>query len=121
MKFNTTKGMRSSLVKLLLVFACFTSTLGLAPSVWALDLQQAKQEGLVGETESGYLAAVKGDSAEVKTLVDTTNALRRKEYERIATSNGIAIDKVEALAGRKAIGKTPAGQYVNIGGSWEKK
>lgn len=119
MKLHTITAMRSSLVKFLLLFAVLS--FGLGQPAWALDLQDAKAKGLVGETGSGYLEAVKGGSGEVKALVDSTNALRRKEYERIANKNGIALDKVEALAGKKAIEKTPMGQYVKSGGGWQKK
>jgi len=87
---------------------------------FALDLREAKEQGLVGETESGYLAAVTS-SAAVNALVENINAQRKAEYARIAKQNGIAVSDVEKLAARKAIEKTPAGQFVNVGGSWQKK
>jgi len=91
-----------------------------ASQVLALDLQDAKSQGLVGETVNGYLGAVKS-SAEVNALVNDINAKRKAEYQRIAKQNGIAVSDVEALAGKKAIDKTPSGQYVNVTGSWMKK
>ena len=89
-------------------------------SVFALELQDAKSQGLVGETETGYLAAVAASSA-VNALVADINGQRKAEYERIAKQNGIALTDVEKLAAKKAIDKTPAGQYVKVGGSWQKK
>jgi hypothetical protein len=86
----------------------------------ALDLDAAKSTGLVGETSSGYLAAVK-PSAEVNALVQDINGKRKAQYQQIASQNGISLQAVEVRAGQKAIGKTPAGQYVNTGGGWQKK
>lgn len=121
MNVNNTKAVRNRLVKVLRVFAFLLLGFGLVHPALALDLRAAKAQGLVGETESGYLSAVKGGSQEVEALVDSTNTLRRKEYQRIAQQNGIALEKVEALAGKKAIDKTPAGQYIKLGGNWQKK
>ena len=44
---------------------------------YAIDLQTAKSQGLVGETQSGYLSAVKSPSAETKALIESIN-LKRK-------------------------------------------
>lgn len=86
----------------------------------ALDLDQAKENGLVGETNSGYLAAVKS-SSDVDALVSDINEKRKAHYQDIAQKNGIKLQAVEARAGLKAIEKTPAGQYVNTGAGWQKK
>lgn len=92
-------------------------------SAFALSLDEAKGRGLVGETPSGYLAAVADDPAPATAaLVKEINAKRRDRYEQIAKKNGIAVEAVEKLAGKKAIEKTPAGQYVRTpGGEWVKK
>jgi len=86
----------------------------------ALDLGEAKSGGLVGETNSGYLAAVK-PSAEVDKLVVTINSKRKTHYQQIAKKNNISLQAVEVRAGQKAMGKTPAGEYINSGGGWKKK
>ena len=88
---------------------------------FALDLGTAKRQGLVGETPSGYLAAVKPPSPEVKQLIKRINSQRRQKYQAIAKKNGISLKEVEALAGKKAIEKTPRGQYVKVGGGWRRK
>ena len=86
----------------------------------ALDLQTAKAQGLVGETATGYLAAVKA-TPEVQHLVSDINGKRKAHYQQIAQRNKTALSAVEQLAGKKAIAKTPAGQFVNINGSWQRK
>ena len=95
-------------------------TLCLALPAYALDLGQAKQAGLVGETNTGYLAAVK-PTAEVDALVADINKQRKAQYRKIAEENGISLQAVEARAGLKAIEKTPAGEFVNTGAGWQKK
>lgn len=89
-------------------------------TAFAIGLDDAKARGLVGETVDGYLGAVEA-SAEVNALVADINAKRKAEYQRIAQKNGIDLSTVEALAGKKAIEKTPAGQYVQIEGAWVRK
>ena len=66
----------------------------------ALDLSQAKAQGLVKETASGYLVAAK-PSAEVNNLVNTINSGRKAEYQRIANKNGTPLSTVEQLAGKR--------------------
>lgn len=93
----------------------------LAVPALAIDLQTAKDQGLVGETLEGYLAAVSSPDTETKELITDINIKRKAKYEEIAVSNGIALDKVEKLAGKKAIEKTPSGQYVKTEKGWIKK
>ncbi len=104
-----------------LVAALFIGLLVLAAPAMALDLQEAKQKGLVGETTSGYLAAVGAGTPEVESLVDEINRKRRAEYERIARENDIALGDVEALAGKRAIEESPKGHYVRPNGDWVRK
>ena len=86
----------------------------------ALELGDAKSQGLVGETNAGYLAAVK-PSGEVNKLVESINKQRKAQYQKIAEKNGISLEAVEVRAGKKAIEKTEPGEYVNTGGGWQKK
>jgi len=87
---------------------------------FALDLQAAKAQGLVGETLTGYLAPVKA-TPEVQQLVKTINTKRKAQYIKIAQRNGTSLQAVEQLAGKKAIEKTPPGQFIKTGGDWQKK
>lgn len=90
-------------------------------SVYAIDLDTAKADGLVGERADGYLAAV-GDSpsAEVRALIDDINGKRKEQYRRIAAKNEIPLADVEALAGKKTIEKTESGGWVLVE-SWRQK
>jgi uncharacterized protein YdbL (DUF1318 family) len=86
----------------------------------AIDLQTAKAQGLVGETATGYLAPVKA-TPEAQQLVKSINSKRKQMYKQIAQRNNTPLNAVEQLAGKKAIEKTPPGQFININGSWQKK
>ena len=108
---------RRNLVKILIALPLLTM-LSLPAS--ALTLGQAKAQGLVGETPSGYLAAVK-PSPSVNALIKDINGKRKAAYQNIAKKNGQPLSTVQQLAGQKAINNTPTGQYVKIGGSWKKK
>jgi uncharacterized protein YdbL (DUF1318 family) len=92
----------------------------MAIPVFALDLGAAKSGGLVGETSTGYIAAVK-PSAEVDSLVTSINSQRKGQYQKIAAKNGINLEAVEARAGLKAMEKTPDGEFIDVGTGWQKK
>ncbi|WP_148864268.1 YdbL family protein [Marinobacter fonticola] len=84
------------------------------------QLESAKSQGLVGETATGYLAVVK-NQGQAQAIVEAINEARRDEYARIAEKHGIAVTKVESVAGKKAIEKTPTGQYIKVNGEWREK
>lgn len=95
--------------------------------VMAMSLEQAmsalggaKSQGLVGEQTDGYLGVVKngGDAADIAAQI---NAARRAEYQKVAGQSGAKLADVEALAGKKAIERTPSGQYVQVNGQWVRK
>ncbi|MGI9317382.1 MAG: YdbL family protein [bacterium] len=87
----------------------------------AIGLGPAKNQGLVGETPSGYLKPVGSPTAEVNQLITQINQKRRAEYNSIAKKNSTSLKNVEALAGKKAIDRSRPGEYVLIGGKWKKK
>lgn len=88
----------------------------------AMDLQQVKNNGLVGEQLNGYLGLVSaGAGAEVRALVADVNARRKARYESIAAQNGARLETVELLAGKKAIEKTRPGNYIQSATGWKKK
>ena len=74
----------------------------------------------MGETPTGYLDVV-GSDERAREIVDAINEARRQEYARIARKHNIPVTQVETVAGKKAIEKTPAGQFVVIEGQWVKK
>jgi uncharacterized protein YdbL (DUF1318 family) len=105
------------------VLLALLSTLGISSSAFAASLQQSKSQGLIGEQPNGYLGLVKSNApADVKRLMNEINAKRRQAYLDIARRNNTSVDVVEKLAGKKAIERTPAGQYVRLpSGNWVRK
>jgi uncharacterized protein YdbL (DUF1318 family) len=96
--------------------------LAIAVPALALDLDEARAKGKVGERADGYVGAVWEDASDdVKQLVADVNAKRRAHYEEIAAKTGAPVDAVAALAGQKLTSQAPPGQYVNDGSGWKKK
>lgn len=90
-------------------------------SVSALTLSEARQQGRVGETLSGYIAPLKTDS-ETQALVAQINQARRDSYQQLANDNGLPRDEVAKLAGQKLVSRAQPGEYVQgINGRWLKK
>lgn len=105
---------------LMLVLCLSLPALALSLEDAKQQLDTAKQQGLVGETPSGYLGAVQ-DTDRARDIVEVINQARRSEYARIAGKHGIPVAEVEAVAGRKAVEKTPPGQYIRAGDRWVRK
>ncbi len=104
------------------VFTAILFSLALiCQTAYGLDLQSAKAQGIVGETASGYLAVVTASNPAAQNLVHSINSKRKQVYQNIAKKNNTPLANVEHLAGQKAIAKTPAGQFINTGGGWQKK
>jgi uncharacterized protein YdbL (DUF1318 family) len=97
--------------------------LALAGPAFAITLDEAKDQGVIGEQPDGYLGVVRPPaSPEVAGLVESVNARRRARYETIAADNGIEVRQVELLAGKKAIERTADGHWVRLpDGSWVPK
>ncbi|RUM41755.1 MAG: DUF1318 domain-containing protein [Desulfocapsa sp.] len=104
-----------------IIYSFILALILVAGTTHALDLRSAKTQGLVGETASGYLAPVNTGDAVVKALVSDINAKRKAHYQGIAQANKTPLQTVEELAGKKAISKTPAGQFIKNGSAWQKK
>ncbi len=111
--------------KFLIPLILATSLLGTASLAMDLnsamrELGPAKSAGLLGERPDGYLGVVveQGDAAEIARLI---NDARRAEYEKLAKNNNIQLSDVETMAGKKALEKTPRGQYIQLNGKWLKK
>jgi uncharacterized protein YdbL (DUF1318 family) len=89
--------------------------------VLALTLTEARQQGLVGETLSGFIAPVKQDK-ETLELVKRINEARSENYQKLAYSNNISANQVAELAGQKLVARAQPGEYVRgINGQWMKK
>ncbi len=110
-------------VQALLVSLGLVIGIGLATPAMALGVSDAKSSGLVGEQTNGYLGSVSGTpSAEVKTLISSTNNKRRNVYHDRAKKAGVSLQVMEQRIGQRLIQKAPAGQYFkSSGGHWQKK
>lgn len=96
-------------------------SLSVASAAWALDLKDAKEQGLVGEQPNGYLGVVV-ESKEAADLVRTVNEKRKAKYEELAKKNGVSLSDVIRLAGKKTIEKTQSGHFIKTpDGQWVKK
>ncbi|EWY38723.1 hypothetical protein N825_11135 [Skermanella stibiiresistens SB22] len=94
-----------------------------SPALAQAPLDAAKQAGLVGEKPDGLIGFVAGTvPADVGALVGQINAGRLERYAEIAKTNGTSVDSVRAVAGRRLIDRTPAGQFVmTASGAWQRK
>ena len=96
--------------------------LGLAGGAFAMDLDAAKRQGLVGERPDGYIGAVVGGRGDVQALVKDINNRRRAQYQAIAQRNGTSLSAVEQVVGQKLISRAAPGEYVMTpGGQWVRK
>ncbi len=115
-------GMRMNLrisgLLLALLFSAPVLALSLNQAMSALPV--AKASGQLGEQSDGYLGVVApgGEAAEIARQI---NAARRDEYQRLAKENNIQLRDVETMAGKKALERTPKGQYILINDAWIKK
>lgn len=93
----------------------------LSGSALALTLNEARTEGRVGETYSGYLVALKQD-AQTQALVRDINKARSVSYQQLAESHNLTVDEVAKMAGQKLVERAKPGEYVQgINGKWLRK
>lgn len=102
------------LIALAVAFAAFSPA-------YALTLDQAKAQGVIGEMSTGYVGYPSAPSAAVRQLGDGVNLGRKARYGEIAAGQGTSLSVVEQLAGQKLVQQAPAGQYVNDGSGWRRK
>ncbi len=92
-------------------------------SAWALDINEAKDLGLVGEANTGYIAAVQSPaSAEVRALIAEVNEKRKARFAQTAKKTGTTVPQVANRFYELAVQKTASGHYYqDSGGRWLKK
>jgi len=85
-------------------------------------IEKIKDEGKVGETETGYLEAVNGQSLDAKaqSLMEAENGDRAKVYALIAAKYDTDADQVAKQAAKKHIASSDPGQWVKTGGKWKR-
>lgn len=95
----------------------------LSSAALAITLQEAKEQGLVGERRDGYVGFVVDDvSPDVRSLVQNVNDQRRNRYQEIAQENGISLEQVAVLAFERAVEATQSGHYLqDANGNWVRK
>ena len=104
------------------ILATILLTLALQ-TAWAIDIGPAKSQGLVGEANTGYVAAVKTPaSAEVNALIASVNAKRRTQFQKTAQKTNTTVQQVSNRFYELAVQKTAAGNYYqDASGAWRKK
>ena len=92
-------------------------------NAWAIDIRDAKAQGLVGEANTGYIAAVQTPaSAEVRALIADVNRKRKAEFESAAQKTGTTVAQVAYRFYEIAVQRTAPGHYFqDSGGRWQKK
>ncbi|MBA4501278.1 YdbL family protein [Marinobacterium sp. 3-1745] len=90
---------------------------------YAISLDDAKAQGLVGERSTGYLGTVTAaPGADVKQLVEQINSKRRALYQQKASKAGVELEVMELRTGERLQQMTPAGEYIqNANGRWVRK
>ena len=107
--------MRKRLLTAGLALALFST------SAMALTLSEAREQGRVGETQSGYLAPLRQDR-ETLDLVKQINAARSESYQQLADDNNLPVDEVAKMAGQKLVARAQPGEYVQgLNGQWLRK
>ena len=89
-------------------------------SSWAMDLDSAKEMGLVGEALNGYLAPVVAGNSDVEALVAEINNKRKSAYMKIASKQNTELVNIEKIAGEKLTqkGASEGSYYQNTAGNW---
>lgn len=109
--------------KSLLAFAIVILGLGVADNAYAITLDEARGQGLVGEKADGLVAPISSNaSSEIAALVASINSARLNSYRQLAAKDSAPLEAVQAIAGEKLMGKAREnGWYVmDASGRWSK-
>jgi uncharacterized protein len=115
--------MTSFRIKWLLSGLLMVLAIAFAAPAMADALDDARAAGLVGERPDGLLAPVSPSApANIKSLVQSVNAKRLEQYQKISAQKGVPVEQVGAIAGEKIIGNLKAGwYYMDSSGNWVQK
>ncbi len=90
-------------------------------AAFAMDLQAARDAGVVGERLDGYIGIIKM-SAKARGLMQEVNGKRLIEYKRISKENNQPVDVVAKIAAKQIIAGLSKGHYYQAAdGSWQQK
>lgn len=86
-------------------------------------VDQAKSNGLIGESASGYLAAVSDNlPQDVMDAMNEINIGRKAVFTQKAREQNVQTEVVAQLTGEKLVANAPSGQKVrNADGVWASK
>lgn len=109
------KSLLSSLLAVLMI--------AFAAPAFADSLDDARAAGQIGERPDGLVGAVSPNApANIKSLVQATNARRLEKYQQIGAEKGVPADQVGAIAGEKIISNLRSGWfYMDASGNWVQK
>lgn len=109
------KFLTSTVTAVTLLLVCLPS--------FALSLDQAKAQGLVGEASTGYLATIAtAPNAKVQSLVTEINRKRKAAYKDKARKAGVALKVMETRIAERLQQRAAPGHYIQAtNGQWEKK
>ena len=95
----------------------------LLQNAWAIDIRDAKEQGLIGEANTGFIAAVQTPaSAEVRALIAVVNDKRKKKFKATAAKTGATPTQVAYRFYEIAVQRTAPGHYYqDADGRWQKK
>lgn len=95
----------------------------LLQNAWAIDIRDAKEQGLVGEASNGYIAAVQSPaSAEVRALIADVNGKRKAQFSQTSQKTGTTAAQVAHRFYELAVQRTAPGHYYqDASGQWKKK
>jgi uncharacterized protein YdbL (DUF1318 family) len=99
------------------------SLLLLLQNAWAIDIRDAKSQGLIGEANTGYIAAVQSPpSAEVRALIASVNSKRKTQFTDTASKTSATVEQVAYRFYELAVERTaPGNYYQDSSGRWLKK
>ena len=105
----------------LLALSLMLTFTGLVSPSWAITLDDARAQGLVGERPDGLVGSVSANaSTEVATLIAQINAARMDSYRALSARDGAPLPAVQAIAGEKLVERARQnGWYtMDAGGNW---
>ena len=90
---------------------------------WAQSLDDARNQGFLGERPDGLLGQVDAAApAWALSLMERINAERKVKYGELAAANGTSVQAVQVVAGEKIIaGLKPGNWYMDANGRWMQK
>ena len=99
-----------------------TALLIASPFSLALTLDEARNQGLLGENAKGYVEITPRGNDEAKALMAEINNQRKTKYTEIAAKQKTDLAAIEKIAGEKIVEKLKAGEfYKDTNGKWHKK